>query len=174
MPDFLAVDPGVRTGVASVAPDKGAALCRIGWQVTDSGCWEWSAARTAAGYGELRYERTTVRAHRLAYEAWVGTIPDGQVVRHKCDNPPCINPDHLETGTQRDNMRDMSERGRHGKTGAKGSTNGQAKLTEQQVRDILIRCQTERSNIVIANDYGVHKGTIKSIRARRFWKHVEV
>ena len=72
------------------------------------GCWEWGGSLTDTGYGKFAGKF----AHRLAYETWVGPIPEGHVVRHKCDNPPCINPDHLETGTYADNNRDTSERGR--------------------------------------------------------------
>ncbi len=76
------------------------------------GCWVWTAATVGrAGHGSFRNGRH-VLAHRYAYQAYVGSIPRGQVVRHKCDNPKCVNPDHLELGTQADNMRDMAERGR--------------------------------------------------------------
>jgi len=84
-------------------------LTLIGWTVTDSGCWEWAGSRTQGGYGRLG----GVKTHRLAYEAWVGPIGEGLVVRHKCDNPPCINPEHLETGTHKDNMQDMYARNRN-------------------------------------------------------------
>lgn len=80
----------------------------VGWSVTDSGCWEWRGSRLASGYGRLG----GVKTHRLSYETWVGPIPEGLVIRHKCDNPPCINPSHLEPGTPYDNTRDMMERGR--------------------------------------------------------------
>lgn len=84
-----------------------------GWRVAPvTNCWEWSGHLGQDGYGKLTRNRQTVRAHRLAYETWVGPIPEGHVVRHKCDNPPCINPDHLETGTPADNTRDMYDRGR--------------------------------------------------------------
>ena len=71
-------------------------------------CIEWTGARSAAGYGRLG----TKYAHRVAYEKAHGPIARGMVVRHRCDNPPCVNPAHLELGTQADNMRDMAVRGR--------------------------------------------------------------
>ena len=110
-------------------------LTLIGWTVTDSGCWEWAGSRTQGGYGRLG----GVNTHRLAYEAWVGPIGEGLVVRHKCDNPPCINPEHLETGTNKDNTRDMITRGRDRIVGSK---NSRAKFTDQDVLDIRMEYAT--------------------------------
>lgn len=78
-----------------------------------TGCWDWQGARTTCGYPVIsRNGNTNIRGNRYVYE-WVnGKIPDGHVVRHKCDNPLCLNPDHLELGTPADNVRDMDERGR--------------------------------------------------------------
>ena len=75
-------------------------------------CWIWTASRRGKGYGLVRFRGRNAQAHRASYEMHNGPIPDGAVVRHKCDNPPCVNPDHLELGTVADNNRDMSERGR--------------------------------------------------------------
>ena len=90
-------------------------LARTGWTVTDSGCWEWSGKRNDSGYGivnALRHGYTGARAHRVMFELHVGPIPEGAEIRHKCDNPPCANPDHLEPGTHLMNMDDMTSRGR--------------------------------------------------------------
>ena len=78
------------------------------------GCWEWMRHKTTRGYGTFWMNNTNHRASRVAYELSLGPIPEGMVVRHKCDNPPCVNPDHLEAGTQLDNVRDRDERGRNG------------------------------------------------------------
>lgn len=84
----------------------------VGFAGTATGCHEWSGSRTAGGYG-LVGNTKRVRVHRLSWELANGsTIPDGMVIRHKCDNPPCINPEHLEIGTHADNMADMFSRGR--------------------------------------------------------------
>lgn len=75
--------------------------------VTDSGCWEFTGARDKKGYGYIGESLPSKKqhtAHRAAYMLAIGPIPEGLVVRHKCDNPPGINPDHLELGTQADNM----------------------------------------------------------------------
>jgi DNA-binding transcriptional regulator YiaG len=109
-----------------------------GWNVTSSGCWEWSGSRNHAGYGQIAGGRTAagkprpLLAHRAAYSIWVGEIPDGLVVRHKCDNPPCINPDHLEVGTLADNSRDAVKRMRT----ANGENKRSHRLTDQEVQAI--------------------------------------
>ena len=84
-----------------------------------SGCWEWTGPRQTpsrtgrtGGYGRIKRHGRQVFAHRHAYELAKGSIPDGLVVMHTCDNPPCINPDHLMLGTKRDNSRDMVRKGR--------------------------------------------------------------
>lgn len=90
-------------------------LHEIGWTVTESGCWEWKGACNPSGYGKLTAKRLGIvggLVHRLMHELRKGSIPDGQIVRHTCDNPPCCNPDHLLAGTKRDNAQDMMERGR--------------------------------------------------------------
>jgi hypothetical protein len=84
-------------------------LEKVGWDVTESGCWVWKGRRNSHGYGLYNHQRV----HRLMYEQKVGPIPDDLMIRHACDNPPCINPDHLLLGTMADNMGDMVERGRH-------------------------------------------------------------
>jgi HNH endonuclease len=78
----------------------------IGWDVTTSGCHEWRGARNDLGYALLNHHRVS----RIVYQDTHGTLP--KVVRHTCDNPPCIRRDHLLGGTQTQNMRDMDERGR--------------------------------------------------------------
>lgn len=78
-----------------------------------NGCWEWQGPRTRFGHGSFYWRgRHNVGAHRVAYEIENGPIPTTLFVRHRCDNPPCVNPSHLELGTHQDNMRDRNERGR--------------------------------------------------------------
>ena len=77
-------------------------------------CWPWqTSASTTGGYGKFRLSTNRLmNAHKMAYILSKGEVPDGKVVRHKCDNPLCCNPDHLELGTQLDNVWDMQARGR--------------------------------------------------------------
>jgi uncharacterized NAD-dependent epimerase/dehydratase family protein len=128
-------------------------------------CWLWSPVR-ADGYGQTRHEGRSQNAHRVAYELWVGPVPDRHVVRHKCRNRHCVNPEHLETGTQAENEADKVRDG----TIVRGERVNGAKLTEDQVRDIRNRVnQTYRE---LADEFGVGTSVIGEIIRRTCWKHI--
>ena len=76
------------------------------------GCWEWTAARNALGYGTISVKRRSTLAHRVAWELTHGPVPDGLCVCHTCDNPGCVRPDHLWLGTREENNHDRSAKGR--------------------------------------------------------------
>ena len=82
-----------------------------------SGCRLWIGANRPSGYGRVVCGNKTLTAHRVAWETFVGPIPPGMDVLHSCDNPPCVNPDHLFLGTDLDNVRDMIAKGRDGSFG---------------------------------------------------------
>ena len=102
-------------------PRKQKTLSDRFWEKVEQGdgCWKWLGAKSQ-GYGYLSVGGRSggpQRAHRISYELHFGPIPDGLFVRHKCDNPECTNPEHLEVGTHTDNMADLVARGRHSKHG---------------------------------------------------------
>lgn len=114
----------------------------------------------------MTIQRVFHLAHRLSLALATGRIEDPElVVRHKCDNRLCVNPNHLETGTQQENMEDRRIRDRT----ARGQNNGRSKLTEEDI--LKIRADT-RINREVAKDYGVNKETIQRIKARTSWAHV--
>lgn len=111
-----------------------------------SGCIEFVGYRDRGGYGTiLGGNGKKQQAHRLSWELCHGPIGEGMVIRHKCDNPPCCNPDHLEIGTHADNARDMVTRNRS----KRGESNGRAKLTDEQVREIrsLVRAGNDQRSV---------------------------
>lgn len=98
----------------------------------ENGCMEWSACRDGCGYGMFLLNGKYRRAHRVAWEMRHGPIPDGLNCLHKCDNPPCVNPDHLWLGTQKDNVCDMMKKGRDRK--AFGDRNASRLYPERRPR----------------------------------------
>lgn len=137
-----------------------------------SNCFEWCLATDPDGYG-VAHENSVrpaprfvknLRAHRLAYEVFVGDIGRFYVL-HKCDNPKCCNPEHLFLGTAKDNHSDSQQKGRH----SHGETQGASKFTEADIR--AIRSSSE-SLLVLSKIYGVTKSAICSVRLRKTWRHV--
>lgn len=128
-------------------------------------CWPFTGKKTNKGYGQFTAIGEKWYAHRFSYLMFNGTLDPNLFVRHKCDNPICVNPYHLETGTHADNMLDRNIRGRT----AKGVKNPKSKLTEEQVREIY---QDPRMYTVIAKQYGVGSDMISRIKSGRNWGHV--
>jgi hypothetical protein len=121
------------------------------------------------GYAEIMINRRAKKIHRHIYEQCFGEIPAGLVIRHKCDNPSCINPEHLEVGTIQDNVADMISRNRQ----AKGSKKPISKLKEEQVLEIKIMIKQGIPNVSIADKFNVHSSVISNIKHNRLWKHVK-
>jgi hypothetical protein len=136
------------------------------------GCWLWQGTIGNRGYGRTSYQNRTIGAHRLAWIYARGHIPDGQVVCHRCDNPPCVRPDHLFLGTFADNSADMVRKGR-AVNGPKGVTHPFAKFTEDQVREIRRRyASADVSTHQLAREYGVGAMTIWRVATHRSYRSV--
>jgi hypothetical protein len=138
-----------------------------------SGCWLWVGTEDFNGYGKFTYKGARdSQAHRVSHELFNGPIPDGLVVRHKCDVRCCVNPNHLELGTQKENLHDAISRGRDNKPF--GERVAWAKLSDEKVREIkqILASGSYESYVELAARYGVRTQAIARIRKGTGWKHV--
>lgn len=137
--------------------------------ISKSGCWLFTGFRDRQGYGEIRINnpRKMEKAHRTSYKLFIGNIPNGMCVLHKCDNPPCCNPKHLFLGTKTDNAKDRDRKGRTPK-----GEDFNRKLSENDVRIIKYLLKKRVLQKSIANRFGVCHQTISDIKRRRIWKHI--
>jgi hypothetical protein len=137
----------------------------------DDQCWPWKAATTARGYGVFWFQGRQRYAHRVS-AFWAGlmsSVRDQVIVRHKCDNPKCVNPAHLETGTQADNINDCKQRDRM----PVGESRPNSKLNEKKVRQIreLLRCGIQQQ--YVAAIFNVSFQLISGIKSGERWGHVK-
>lgn len=143
------------------------------FETSATGCWEWRGARFGSGYGQFyagrdgEGMRKNIHAHRFAYEIRHGEIAPDQHVLHRCDNPPCVNPDHLFAGTRSDNMQDMFSKGR-------GKPRGKTQLTPDQVTTIRAALKSDPSirPQVLAHRFGVSASLIAMIRRKEVWTSI--
>lgn len=144
-------------------------LLKVSTSSRIDGCWEWGASKNKCGYGTVTNESGgSMLAHRAMWEVVNGKIPDGMEVCHECDNPACINHDHLFLGTHQENMTDCKNKGRA--VGHPGEKNRRAKLTEADV--IAIRA-SKMNKADLARKYSVSHSLIRFIKNRTAWKHVQ-
>ena len=135
-------------------------------------CWIWTGGRDEDGYGVFRGKvdgRQFERAHRFSYALHNGGIPRYKHICHRCDNPPCVNPDHLFLGTNAINMADKIAKGRARVLVGESAPN--ARLTEDQVRSISA---DPRPYAAIAADFEVSFATVSDIKNRYSWRHLEL
>lgn len=141
-------------------------------RIDAKGCWLWTAHKNEHGYGIKAVEGEQYLVHRLSAHVFSGfDINSALCICHKCDTPACVNPEHLEPGTAKDNMRHMVERNR--RTWKKGSEVPNAKLVEDDILIIRERIKRGHTHKAIASDYGVDATTISAISMGRQWAHVK-
>lgn len=141
---------------------------------TDGGCREWQASKLAAGYGRIReggYGSRTITAHRASWIIHNGEIPDGMCVCHRCDNPPCVNPDHLFLGTVQENNDDRSRKGRGAPQG--GESNNNARLSWHDVKKMRALRASGMFYHDIAKVMGRPKNTVWNA-CNKTWNHGEL
>jgi hypothetical protein len=139
-------------------------MIELKWIITEQGCWRIVSHKPSDKRGRVLLGKPAVMAHRFMYAKYHGPIPGGVEVCHKCDNPWCINPDHLFIGTHSENMQDMVRKGRG--NNALGEHHGNSKLTEVAVADIL---SSSKSQNELAKKYGVTSGAIYHVRHGLNW-----
>jgi hypothetical protein len=131
------------------------------------GCWEWTAYRLKNGYGRMKKKTAElVLAHRISWEIHNGPIPNNLQVLHHCDNPSCVNPDHLFLGTVKDNMLDCARKGRR----PKGENHCLSKLTEKQVHEIKMYLAEGVILRIIAKYFSVSRQCISNIKLGITWR----
>lgn len=152
---------------------KGEPLEKRFWDKVNKtdGCWEWTAFKRA-GYGRIAIgNKRAVDSHRISYLLHFGLIPKGMNVLHKCDNPGCVNPQHLFLGTHKDNMRDKALKKRA--PSMKGRNNPSSTLTEVDVLQIRSKYSTGKfSQRKLAKEFSVSYTMIHNITSRKNWRHI--
>ena len=140
-------------------------------------CQLWVGALDGHDYGHFWLRGEVMKAHRASWLLHVGEIPDGQWVLHRCDLPPCVNPNHLFLGDRAANMQDMAAKGRQvfqvsPEKMKRGGAAHRAKLTDDQARAILHRLTNGDRGSNLAREFHVSRATISALRVGRNWAHL--
>lgn len=138
----------------------------------NSGCWIWLSGASDLGYGRIQFNGRTIGAHRASYilSRGLSSLPSEIHICHKCDNPSCINPDHLFAGTAKDNMQDCLRKGRQKPSFIRGEQCHASVLNAEQVS--AIKSDATRTHAAIAREYGVSRITVSRIRNGLQWRHI--
>jgi len=148
------------------------------WEKTkvEGECLVFTGYRDRQGYGSVFRKfvaPSPLLAHRYAFYLANGPIAEGVVIRHTCDNPPCVLPAHLLSGTQADNIADRQARGRHRPGHLHGEDHPGHKLTNEDVLEIRVARRNGYSNRELATFYGVSRRTIWMAATGQTWKHLK-
>lgn len=145
---------------------------RFWTKVDKSGeCWMWTAGKSLSGYGHFWVKGRHERTNRVSWTIHHGPIPDGMLVLHRCDEPSCVNPDHLFLGTHADNAKDRKSKGRNGDM--RGEKSSGAKLTDRDVLKIRELLQLGGlTQTRISEMFGVGPCVISLIKVRKIWSHI--
>lgn len=140
-----------------------------------SGCWNWSKSIGWHGYGKFAMNGKHWRAHRLSYQVFKGVeIKPGNLILHSCDNPRCVNPDHLSEGSHQQNSDDAKSKGRLKILSEMrlGSRNRFSKLNESIVSDIKMRLRDGAKGVDLSAEYSISRAVISEIKTGKLWRHV--
>lgn len=127
----------------------------------ETGCWEWTGGKIRGGYGSICLAGRAQRAHRAAFVATYGAIPVGLCICHRCDNPTCVNPNHLFAGSQSENLRDAIQKGRRSVLDV---------ATVLQIKSLLKQGISRKE---IAQTYGTSKAVVTLIALGTTWAWIE-
>lgn len=142
-------------------------LLGISTEMNENDCWIWAKAKDKDGYGQF----DNMRSHRFSYVLFKGEIPVNMIVCHSCDNPSCVNPDHLWIGTHKDNALDRDLKNRANI--ARGSRQRMSKLTEEKVKLIKRRIAEGIRSCDLSKEFNISNQVISQIRHHKAWRHVE-
>lgn len=141
---------------------------------SESECWEWEGQKLSNGYGRISLGAKKLGsdgAHRVSWRlANKQDIPKGMHIMHKCDNPKCVNPSHLELGTPKQNTQDMIRKGRKRTVAPLGTENGKSLLDAEKV--LLIR-SSNLNHAALGRQLGVSPNCIRGVRIGRTWAHIK-
>ncbi len=133
-------------------------------------CWNWTGCCNKGGYGIIGTNKKTELTHRFSWILHNENIPNGMCVLHICDNRRCVNPSHLFLGTKKDNSHDRDKKDRQ----SKGESNGRAKLTEDQVKQIrMLYIEENLTQREIGKIFNVDHTTVGSIYRNKTWRHIK-
>ena len=134
--------------------------------VNELDCWEWQKSKTN-GYGRLVKGGKNIPAHAYSYIAFIGEIPTGMQINHKCNNRSCVNPKHIYAGTQKQNVKDMDDSGRRNQVN--GEQNGNSKINETIAKQIFDHKGHAK---IAAKKFGVSISLVYAIKKKLIWKQI--